>query len=271
MQPTPTSSLLARSAPRLRAWTLSFHTALFAGLLVLGACRDPKVTSYQVPKEPAAELPASKPVNGMGATATAEVAPTPASTAAEALATGTPALPSEHPALPGSSGALPPNHPATGGAAGGPALQTASGQSLTWSAPAGWQAKPASMMRKATYAISGGGGVTADLAITAFPGDVGGDVANVNRWRGQVGLPEVSDATALGAIERLEANGLKIGLVDVVDRSASNPTHLIGAIVPFEGATWFFKLLGPDSVVAANKAAFVEFVKTIKPAAPTAP
>lgn len=181
------------------------------------------------------------------------------------------ALPPDHPAMPGATGTLPPNHPATGGAAGGPALQTASGQSLSWSAPAAWQSKPASMMRKATYAVSGDGGATADLAVTAFPGDVGGDVANVNRWRGQVGLPEVSDAVALSAIEHLDVNGLKIGIVDVVDRSAPNPTHLIGAIVPYEGATWFFKLLGPDSVVAANKAAFVEFVKTIKPAAPTAP
>jgi hypothetical protein len=39
---------------------------------------------------------------------------------------------------------------------------------------------------------------------------------------------------------------------------------MIGAIVPFEGATWFFKLTGPDTIVAQEKTAFMDFLKTIK-------
>jgi hypothetical protein len=240
---------LAGSAPRLRACTLAIHVTLFAGLLALGACRDAKVQAYDVPKEASAELPATKPVHS-GAANTAEKQ-------------------------------LPPGHPATGAAAvpadvspaaampASPGLQTASGPGLGWTAPATWAAKPASMMRKATYAISAAG-ATADLAITAFPGDVGGDAANVNRWRGQVGLPPVGDAEAIASIQRITVNGLTVGIVDVCDTTAANPVHLIGAIVPYEGATWFFKLLGPDAVVAPEKAAFLDFIKTVKPA-PTAP
>jgi len=37
--------------------------------------------------------------------------------------------------------------------------------------------------------------------------------------------------------------------------------------VPFEGATWFFKLMGPDKVVAQQKTAFMAFLDTVKPAA----
>ncbi len=124
-------------------------------------------------------------------------------------------------------------------------------------------------MRKATYAITEGG-ATAELAVTAFPGDVGGEIANVNRWRGQVGLEPVSDADARSAIVRIDANGLKIGVVDVAD-PRGNGTRLLGAMVPVDGATWFFKVLGPDAAVGAAKPAFLEFVKTIKPAAASTP
>jgi len=59
-------------------------------------------------------------------------------------------------------------------------VTTASGPGLTWTAPAHWKAKPGSAMRKGSYAIAGDGG-EADLAITAFPGDVGGDLAAISR------------------------------------------------------------------------------------------
>src|SRR5262245_59791460 len=87
--------------------------------------------------------------------------------------------------------AQPPAAPA-GGTMANTAVPTAQGDGLAWTAPAHWQAKPASAMRKGSYAIAGDGGAAADLSITAFPGDVGGEAANVNRWRGQVSLPPAS-------------------------------------------------------------------------------
>ena len=38
-----------------------------------------------------------------------------------------------------------------------------------------------------------------------------------------------------------------------------------GAIVPLNGETWFFKLLGPDALVAQQKPAFLEFLRTVRP------
>jgi len=71
------------------------------------------------------------------------------------------------------------------------------------------------------------------------------------------------------AITRLEVNGLKLGVVDMTGAANGAPSRLVGAMVPFGGATWFFKLLGPEAVVAPEKAAFLEFLKTIRPAALT--
>ncbi len=194
--------------------------------LSLAACRDPKVAYYRVPKEKDAV---------------------------------TPQMPVAADATPGSTA------PSAGGAAmAATAVPTASGPELTWAAPANWKSKAGSAMRKATYMVPGAGGAEGELSITAFPSDVGGELANVNRWRGQVDLPPLTAADLAGAVTRLESNGLRIALVDFGGPSQ----RLIGAIIPFDTGTWFFKLgPGPDAVIAGGKPSFEEFLKTIKPPA----
>ncbi len=165
---------------------------------------------------------------------------------------------------PDARGPLPPGHPpieaADAGAGAGMAsmpVATASGEDLVWSAPPGWTPTSGSAMRKGSYAIAGPEG-TADLAITAFPGDVGGNLANVNRWRGQLGLAPVANLD--GAVEPLTANGLQMLVFD----GANEGKRMVGAIVSRPGETWFFKLTGPDALVARTKPAFLEFLKTVK-------
>lgn len=196
-------------------------------LLALTACRDDEIVAYRVPKpkDPAPAAPA--------AAASPHAAP---------IAAATPAAP--------------------GAGMAGTTVATATGAALTWSAPAHWEAKAGSAMRKGTYLITGDAGATAELAITAFPGDVGGEAANVNRWRGQVGLPPLADAATAASLIRLEANGLKLAVVD----AAGPSSHLLGAMVPFDGGIWFFKLVGPDALIAREKAAFLQFLQTVRPA-----
>jgi hypothetical protein len=150
----------------------------------------------------------------------------------------------------------------------GTPVATATGASLAWTAPAHWQAKAGSSMRKGTYAITGEGGATAELAITAFPGDVGGEVANVNRWRGQLQLAPIGEAEVAGAVTRVAANGLALTVLDITNPGLTPPARMIGAMVPFGGGTWFFKLTGPDALLAREKPAFLDFLKSVKPATP---
>ncbi|MDP3070049.1 MAG: hypothetical protein Q8N18_07150 [Opitutaceae bacterium] len=198
---------------------------------LLAACSKPQIESYRAPKD--------------------SVAPTAA------------AAPHSHPSAPAPAA---PAAAAPNAMANTP-VATASGTGLAWSAPAAWATKPASSMRKGSYAIKGEGG-EADMSITAFPGDVGGDLANVNRWRGQISLPPIAAADLATAIQRLERNGLKIGVVDLGGATGPAPMRTLAAIVPHAGSTWFFKLTGPDALVAKEKAAFMAFLDTVKPAAP---
>jgi hypothetical protein len=117
-------------------------------------------------------------------------------------------------------------------------------------------------MRKGSFAITGEGG-EADLSITAFPGNVGGDLANLNRWREQIGLKPVTEAEFEAAAQRMEKNGLRMTVVDLVG-TGGDAKRILGAMIPHGGATWFVKLMGPDALVAKEKSAFLAFLETIK-------
>lgn len=233
---------------------LPVSTALLVCAAATG-CSEPKIETYRVKKDPTAPAAAAP----AAASATPATAP---ATAANAAGPATPAptaaaAPAQKPT------------PAAGAAAGAAAdraamantpVATSQGQGLQWTAPAHWAAKAGSAMRKGTYAIKGAGG-EAELAITAFPGDVGGDLANVNRWRGQVGLGPIGSTELASSLTRFRAHSLDVAVVDIL---GANGQRILGGIVPFAGSTWFFKMTGPDAVVAAEKPAFVEYLKTVR-------
>ena len=63
----------------------------------------------------------------------------------------------------------------------GMAEQAAAAGELQYTVPAGWRQLPASGIRKATLQVD-----DAELSVLVFPGDVGGELANINRWRSKL-------------------------------------------------------------------------------------
>lgn len=166
---------------------------------------------------------------------------------------------------PTASAAAAPNAPAPAPSdMANTAVRTASGPEPTWTAPAHWQSITASAMRKATYRVTDDAGATAELAVTAFPGDVGGELANVNRWRGQLQLPPIGEAELPAAISRLNVNGHSVAIVEITGGTADAPQRLLGAFLPVGGATWFFKFTGPPALIEREKNAFLALVKSIQ-------
>jgi hypothetical protein len=135
-------------------------------------------------------------------------------------------------------------------------VQAESGASLLWTPPADWQNAPGNAMRRGSYAAGGG----AEVAITAFPGDVGGVLANVNRWRGQAGLAPVDDAGLAQATSTIDSNGLTFVVLDASDGASP----IVAALVPWNGGTWFFKLTGPADAVARAKPSFLSFLRSVR-------
>lgn len=136
----------------------------------------------------------------------------------------------------------------------------AAGGALTWKLPDGWTASPNPGARYATITIPGPNDTKAELAITKFPGDVGGDLANVNRWRGQIGMEPVDAAALAPLVTKITAGPKTIQLVD-----CSGPNVRCAAGWVRHGAeTWFFKLTGPDALVGAEKAKFAAFLESVR-------
>jgi len=136
--------------------------------------------------------------------------------------------------------------------------------SLTWTAPTDWQAKPLGAMRLGSFSVSSDAG-NADISVIAFPGEAGGLLPNINRWRGQLGLAPVAEGDLPGATTALDgAGGLHFTVVDLSGQAAGAPARMLGAILSFDGQTYFFKLTGPDALVAREKTAFLDFLKTVR-------
>ncbi|CAN5502460.1 hypothetical protein BH23VER1_BH23VER1_30170 [soil metagenome] len=150
-------------------------------------------------------------------------------------------------------------------AAGDPAVASTSPSEVTWATPAQAEELPPGDVRKASYAIPGEDGSTLDLSVTAFPGEVGGVTANVNRWRDQLGLPPVSADDMAPELLPLGDGSRDIAMM-VFDMAASDTpdaSATSAGILPVGEHTWFFKLTGTSAAVTAYRPAFVDFLGTV--------
>ncbi len=127
-------------------------------------------------------------------------------------------------------------------------------RAVGWTLPETWrEVETTAEMRVATIMTDTG----LEVAVTAFPGDVGGLVANVNRWRGQVGLGSTDDEGVEEAIERID--GFDVVIVDI----SGVEDRLIGAVISVgDGQTWFLKVIGDSEALGAIKADLIELSKT---------
>lgn len=129
-----------------------------------------------------------------------------------------------------------------------------------WQAPESWRLVPGERpMRLATYEMQGPSGPV-EVAISRFPGDVGGMLANVNRWRGQVGLPPASEADLAGMIEPFETPGFKGSLLHI----QGVEQHIVVASIFEAGAnqTWTVRVSAPPAIAEAVKPEIFAFART---------
>ena len=111
-------------------------------------------------------------------------------------------------------------------------------------------------------------GEAADMGVTVFAGAAGGILANVNRWRGEMQQPQVTQDQLTNV---LRVDGHDIHVVD----AANAERRTLGAILPLAEETWFFKLTGPKAVVTEQREQFFDYINglgihgTSAPVAPT--
>lgn len=164
---------------------------------------------------------------------------------------------------------LPPSHPPidAGSMMAQPASAPSSGQAKpNWQVPSDWKEVPAGQFLVAKFALPGGGGEPAAVNVSMAAGDGGGLLANLNRWRGQLGLAPVAEADLATQVQSLDLPGGKATLTDISGQDArtGQKARLLAVVVPQSGDTWFYKLMGNAQVVQQEKDAFLKFVQGVK-------
>ncbi len=136
---------------------------------------------------------------------------------------------------------------------------------LKYTLPDGWQEKAPSEMRVASFGISENG-KTADISVIPLGGSAGGDFANVNRWRGQVGLPPLADDDLHALAQKTAVGDQPADLYDLT----GGAQRILAVILHRDDTAWFFKMTGDADLVEKQKAAFISFLKSIQFGTPTA-
>ena len=137
------------------------------------------------------------------------------------------------------------------------AAETSSPPAFKWAVPEGWQAVAPGQMQVAKFSVPEQNGTKAEVAVSVFPSESGGTLANVNRWRQQLGLEPVEEAALKNYVTPLDAAPDAL-LVDL----ANEQRRMLGAIVPRDGRWWFYKMMGDAPAVAAARESFVAFAKS---------
>ena len=105
-----------------------------------------------------------------------------------------------------------------------------------------------------------------ELTITPLGGEAGALLPNVQRWAGQLGVQNVTEADLPKYTQTTQVSGEQAQLVDITGPASNGQPaqRLLAAIIPHDGRVWFIKLTAPDNVAAAQKTNFDAFVHSIE-------
>ncbi len=134
---------------------------------------------------------------------------------------------------------------------------------LNWTLPAHWKALPASGMRVAAFEIPIPNESPLTLTVVKLGGPAGGVLANINRWRNQLGLAPISPSDVSKSLTKMEtAAGMELAITDIQNPQGE---HILAAITSAQGETWFFKVQGTETKIEGVKSQIILFLKSIRP------
>ncbi len=133
--------------------------------------------------------------------------------------------------------------------------------SVVWQTPEDWKQENASQFLTAAYALPGGGRVT----VSKLAGDGGGLAANLNRWRGQVGLKPLADNEVTGQPLKIADSQEEMLLFNLTSAdSAADAEGILAGVLPLKTETWYFKFTGPVGVLRKTEGVFAEFLRSVR-------
>jgi hypothetical protein len=171
-----------------------------------------------------------------------------------------PAMAPSAPAADNSPGMTPPS--------GAPATPQ-----LKYTLPAGWQETAPSEMRVASFSVANPAGKPADVGVIPMPAG-SQDLQLVNMWRQQMQLPATTDADAAKLAQSVTVGDSSGKLFDIPSDAAlidgKSRARILVAMLTEGQTSWFFKMVGEESFVEAQKPGFLQFLSSVSFTAPAA-
>jgi len=149
----------------------------------------------------------------------------------------------------------------------GPESSASERPAVPWTVPAGWEEKPASGMRVASYGVKRPDGRSVDISVVAMGGGAGGELENVNRWRDQIGLEPATEADLAGLRSIIPSGNRQVVMYELDGKKAvldgKYAARTLAAILPAGEMTVFFKITGESALVAEQKPQFLAWLKSV--------
>jgi len=135
-------------------------------------------------------------------------------------------------------------------------------EAVTWTLPKGWtESRQSGGMRFATLKPPAEGKI--DVSVITLPGSAGGELANVNRWRGQIGLAPVDEAELSRSRTTVTSPAGNVSVYDFTSEGPQ-PSRMIAGLLVTRGNSWFIKMVGEPGPVAAARADFIRLLETLQ-------
>lgn len=149
----------------------------------------------------------------------------------------------------------------------GPESSASERPAVPWTVPAGWEEKPASGMRVASYGVKRPDCRSVDISVVAMGGGAGGELENVNRWRDQIGLEPATEADLAGLRSIIPSGNRQVVMYELDGKKAvldgKYAARTLAAILPAGEMTVFFKITGESALVAEQKPQFLAWLKSV--------
>ncbi len=179
---------------------------------------------------------------------------------------GNDGLPGGNLAAPQSVADLPAGHPSFSGSSAADHI------SVKCESPDGWQSLPAGGMRKAAFRVADGAR-EATVTVIDFPAAAGpmiaDPLANVNRWRSEVGLEPLAAEDLPAATEPIKIDALEAIYIEAIpdaskSKESSADRGTLAAMATGGDVVWFFKITGDRDLVVAQRDQFKSFLKSVR-------
>ena len=137
---------------------------------------------------------------------------------------------------------------------------------VAYETPQGWVEGAPNDITVANFTIKGADGKSASASIAPLPPLGSRETEVVNMWRSQLGLPEASSSEVAGLLSEVEVSGQKGKMFELSapGSAADGPQKIVTVMLHQPETSWFYKISGDDAIVTAQKATFLNFIKTVR-------